>query len=233
MHIHIIEDNADLADLLRQVLEAESIRVTASAHGVDGLAAIRRTRPDLLLLDLMLPGLDGFEICRQLRADKLTARLPIIIISVKNRESDIVLGLGLGADDYILKPFGIGEVVARIRSVLRRCQAPLQPELDPIEVHGIRIDPAKCAVTVEGRELQFTATEFKLLAALGASPGRVFTREILKSMIMGYEVLNHNIDVHINKIRHKLGEREDLIETVRGMGYRFRDNPLPVRRGPG
>ncbi|MBN2080821.1 response regulator transcription factor [bacterium] len=225
-HIHIIEDQADIINLVKFNLEAEGFSVTSSRDGAEGLDAVRRAPPDLLILDLGLPSLDGFHICQQLKQDEATRQVPILILTVRGGEPDIVQGLRLGADDYVTKPFRIGELIARVKAVRRRYrETAARAEQRVIEAAGVRIDLDRFEVLVDGEPVVFTPTEFRLLQTLAALPGRVFTRENLIDTAVGDDVcvMDHNIDVHIGNIRKKLGERRELIETVWGVGYRFRE----------
>jgi two-component system alkaline phosphatase synthesis response regulator PhoP len=222
----IIEDEPDILEVVQYNLSREGYRVLGSRDGEEGLSLTRKEVPDLILLDLMLPGLDGIEICRRLKADPVTTAIPIIMVTAKGEESDVVLGLGLGADDYVTKPFSPKELTARVRAVLRR--GPMREELQSggrIERSGFLIDPGRHEVRVDGAQVPFTATEFRLLHFLASHPGRVFTRDQLLTRVVGEDavVIDRNIDVHVRSIRKKAGERRDWIETVRGVGYRFRD----------
>jgi two-component system phosphate regulon response regulator PhoB len=181
--------------------------------------------PDLILLDLMLPGIDGLEVCRQIRADPSTSGIAVIMVTARGEESDVVLGLGLGADDYIAKPFKPHELVARTRAVLRRTRHAAVGRQDQrtVVTGALRIDPASHKALLDGEELALTATEFRILHFLASRPGRVFTRDQILAASIGANVvvLERNIDVHIRSIRKKLGQHRDLIETVRSIGYRF------------
>jgi len=223
--IVIIEDEPDIREVLAYNLGRDGFRVTASADGEEGLELVRRESPDLVLLDLMLPGLDGFEVCRQLKTDPVTRAIPIVMVSARGEESDVVLGLGLGADDYITKPFSPRELLARVKAVLRRGPLKSEGARERIERDGVVIDASRFEVKVGGTPEAFTATEFRLLHFLASHPGRVFTRDHLLSRAIGEDafVLDRNIDVHVTAIRKKLGQYRGLIETIRGVGYRFRD----------
>jgi two-component system phosphate regulon response regulator PhoB len=224
--ILVVEDEEDLVEMMSYNLGREGFRVMASRNGLEGLRRARRDAPDLVLLDLMLPDVDGLEVCRRLRRDPLTARLPVIIVTAKGEESDVVLGLGVGADDYVTKPFSPKELVARVKAVLRR--GPPRGEEGPPErvVRGpLVVDAARHEAVLSGKVLGFTATEFRLLHFLAAHPGRVFTRDQLLRRVMGENavVVDRNVAVHVRALRKKLGQARDLIETIRGVGYRFQD----------
>jgi two-component system phosphate regulon response regulator PhoB len=223
--IVVIEDEADIRDVLRYNLEREGFEVTCATDGEEGLAAVRRAEPDLVLLDLLLPGLDGLEVCRLLKGDERTQRIPIIMVTAKGEEADIVLGLGVGADDYAPKPFSPRELVARIRAVLRRTEREAPADEGRIVRPGIVIDTVRHEVLVDGEPVALTATEFRLLLTLASHPGRVFSRDYLVGRVIGegVSVIDRTIDVHVQSIRKKLGARRELIETIRGVGYRFQD----------
>ncbi|MDE0960692.1 MAG: response regulator transcription factor [Planctomycetota bacterium] len=224
-HIFIIEDETDIRDVVEYNLSREGYSVDSFSDGEAGLLAIQKQTPDLVLLDLMLPGLDGIEICRQLKQHHKTSSIPIIMITAKSEESDVVLGLGMGADDYVSKPFSPRELVARVGAVLRRPQPKGEgTNPDRIERHGLVIDSQRHEVLLEDKLISLTATEFKLLQFLASHPGRVFDRDHLLSRVLGEDVvvLERNIDVHVRSIRKKLDHPDDLIETVRGVGYRFK-----------
>ena len=225
--ILIVEDEPDIREVMEFNLSREGFAVTAAADGADGLRLAREKRFDLVLLDLMLPEMDGLEVCRHLRETEEFRSLPIIMVSAKGEESDVVLGLGLGADDYVTKPFSPRELVARVRAVLRRGHAQdSAPTDDRLVRDGLVIDPGRHRVEVDGLAVEFTATEMRLLHYMAARPGRVFTRDQLLDRVIGEKavVINRNIDVHVRAIRSKLGPYRDWLETVRGVGYRFRDS---------
>lgn len=224
--IVVIEDEDDILEVIQYNLSRESYHVLTATDGEEGLALVRREAPSLVLLDLMLPGLDGIEVCRKLKSDPLTRSIPIIMVTAKGEESDVVLGLGVGADDYITKPFSPREMVARVSAVLRR--GPIKDETaasERIVRGGLVVDSNRHEVIVDGQPTTFTATELRLLHFLASHPGRVFTRDHLLSRVIGEDaiVIDRNIDVHIRAIRKKLGQHRGLIETVRGVGYRFSD----------
>ena len=226
--ILVVEDDTDIRELLQYSLTREGYEVGTAADGKSAVTSARRMVPDLVLLDLMLPGLDGLEVCRQIRTDRATAGSAVIMVTAKGEESDVVLGLGLGADDYVLKPFKTNELVARVKAVLRRTREDSRlPDDRRTIVHGaLRIDPERHKVTVAGADLDLTATEFRILHYLASRPGRVFTRDQILTASMGPNsmVLERNIDVHVRSIRRKLGDHRDLIETVRAIGYRFAES---------
>jgi DNA-binding response OmpR family regulator len=224
--IVIIEDEPDILEVLSYNLRREGFEIMSATDGNQGLALVKRELPDLVLLDLMLPGMDGVELCTNIKKHPQTQHTLLIMVTAKGEESDIVLGLGVGADDYVTKPFSPKELVARVKAVLRRgilleAQAP-QERI----VHGdLVIDSVKYRVTYAGREVKLTATEFRILQYLASHPGRVFTREQLLNHALGDDVVvvDRNIDVHVRGIRKKLEVEPPLIETIRGIGYRMAD----------
>jgi two-component system alkaline phosphatase synthesis response regulator PhoP len=221
-----IEDEPDILDIIQYNLEKESYEFHGETDGEEGLNLVRRELPDLVLLDVMLPGLDGLEICRRLKYESATREIPVIMVTAKSEESDVVLGLEVGADDYLTKPFGPRELVARVRAVLRRGKIQLDDEEQPRVIFDrLSIDPSRHEVVCDGKPLDLTATEFRLLYFLASNPGRVFSRQRLVKEAIGEDVyiLDRNIDVHVRAIRKKLGEGKDYILTVRGVGYRFAD----------
>jgi two-component system, OmpR family, phosphate regulon response regulator PhoB len=221
--ILVIEDEPDIAEVLEYNLEKEGFAVETVRRGDAGLEAIRRQPPDLLVLDLMLPGLDGLEITRLLKRDPGTARLPIVMLTARGDELDRIVGLELGADDYIPKPFSPREVVLRIKAVLRRLRQEA-PEDELLEIGGIQLDLAGHRLRVHGQETPLTATELRLLRLLLERAGRVQTRGQLLSDVWGYaeDVDSRTVDTHIRRLRRKLGSEADRIETVIGVGYRLR-----------
>jgi len=229
-HIVIVEDEPDILEILSYNLKREGFTVSCAAEGVEGLGLIKQSLPDLVLLDLMLPGMDGLDICRALKSGGATAHIPIIMVSAKGEESDVVLGLGIGADDYVPKPFSPKELIARVQAVLRRtADAPVsglsQANSNAIAANGLLIDIDKHQVSFLGQPIKLTATQFRLLYHLACHPGRVFSREQLLDHAVsdGVVVVDRNIDVHIRGIRKKIGDEHVFIETVRGVGYRFKD----------
>ncbi|HIG41996.1 MAG: response regulator transcription factor [bacterium] len=227
--IVVVEDEPDILEVLSYNLKREGFAVQTAQDGVAGLELIQRVKPDLVLLDLMLPGIDGLEICRQVKSSRLMANIPIIMVTAKGEESDVVLGLGIGADDYIAKPFSPREVVARVKAVIRRSgSGDVSNTQEPIQVGDLVIDESKFKVTYRNVDVRLTATEFRLLHHLASHPGRVFSREQLLNHALGTDVVvvDRNIDVHIRAIRKKIGSETHFIETIRGIGYRFKDSTL-------
>ncbi|MCB9895538.1 MAG: response regulator [Planctomycetes bacterium] len=224
--ILIIEDEPDIMEVLKYNLEKNRYRVATAGSGEDGLAAARATQPDLVLLDLMLPGIDGLEVCRKLRDDERTRDLPVIMLTAKGTEADVVVGLTLGADDYVVKPFSTSELMARIKAVLRRIE-PREGDSDSetLNAGSLTVDLRKHEVSVDGKALELTLSEFKLLSFLMRKKGRVFTRDQLLDAVVGPDVFvtARNIDVHVAALRKKLGKYGSYIVTVRGVGYRFEE----------
>jgi two-component system phosphate regulon response regulator PhoB len=223
----IVEDEEDILALLQYNLIKAGYEVECTAHGADALAAVAVKPPDLILLDLMLPGIDGLEICRRLRQDEATRDIPIIMLTARGEEADVICGLEMGADDYVTKPFSIKVLLARVQTVLRRRGA-LQQQSDGEElVRGeLRIHPGRSLVQAAGVSVDLTFTEFRVLEALASRPGWVFTRYQLVNAVRGedYSVTDRAVDVQIAGLRKKLGSCSRYIETVRGIGYRFRED---------
>jgi DNA-binding response OmpR family regulator len=225
--ILLVDDEESVQKLLTFPLERDGYRVLQARDGLEALERFQREPVDLVVLDLMLPKADGLEVCKRLRA---TSTVPIIMLTARDDELDKVLGLELGADDYITKPFSIREFRSRVRALLRRASAPRQPgrEPDTIEVDGLRVDPSRRTVEVDGRSVQLTYVEFELLKTLAERPGHVFTRARLLEALWGDSAYREprTIDVHVRHLREKLERKPDqpeLIHTVRGVGYRFRE----------
>jgi DNA-binding response OmpR family regulator len=221
--ILIIEDDEDIRELLVYNLEKNGYAAEAVETGEDGLDRAGGHKPDLILLDLMLPGMDGLSVCRRLKADKATHDIPLIIVSAKGEESDVITGLELGADDYLAKPFSPNILLSRVRAVLRRIGQSLPEEAAVLKAHELLIDPKKFKATLDGQTLDLTASEFRILYYLASHQGWVFTRYQIMDAIRGegYVVTERAIDVQIAGLRKKLGKHSGYIETVRGVGYRF------------
>ena len=224
--IVIVEDEPDILEVLSYNLKREGFDVSHALDGIKGLALVEKVEPDLVILDLMLPGLDGLEICRRIKSVEKLKHIPVIMVTAKGEESDIVIGLGIGADDYVAKPFSPRELVARVNAAIRGAgMSDKQGRPDIVELEGLIIDEQKFSVTYHGNLIKLTATEFRLLNQLANHPGRVFSREQLLNYASGNDVVivDRNIDVHIRAIRKKLPGEIQFIETVRGIGYRFID----------
>jgi DNA-binding response OmpR family regulator len=217
----LVEDDLRLASLTREYLEGHGVAVHHVADGRRGLAEALTGRFDVVLLDLMLPGKDGLEVCKEVRA---RSDVPVIVLTARGEEADRVMGLELGADDYLAKPFSPRELLARIRAVTRRAKGRTGPPRGAVRVGGLTVDPAAMRATLDGRELPLTAYEFALLEALARRAGRVLSREQLMELARGSaeEAFDRSIDVHVSRLRQKLGDdpkRPRLIKTVRGSGY--------------
>ena len=223
----IVEDEEDILALLHFNLMKADFNVICASCGEEGLKTVISSQPDLVLLDLMLPGIDGLEICRRLRADEATRNIPIIMLTAKGEESDVVKGLELGADDYVTKPFSIKVLLARIQAVLRRRKEESnQQEQEELVFDQLVIHRGRNLVQVEGKNVDLTFTEFRVLVALASRPGWVFTRYQIVNAVRGedYAVTDRAVDVQIAGLRKKLGSCGNYIETVRGVGYRFRED---------
>ena len=221
----IVEDDRSLADVLTYNLTQAGYDVLVAHDGQDGLRQAQLKAPDIVLLDLMLPIIDGIEICRRLRADHATRDTLILILTAKAEESDELIGFSLGADDYVTKPFSVKVLLQRIKALERRRHTASSEQGDVVSSQGITLDRGRHQALVEGLPVQLTRSEFRLLDALIRQPGRVFARADLIDAALGEDtiVLERTIDVHIRGLRSKLGTSAALIETVRGVGYRFRD----------
>lgn len=229
--ILIIEDERALVEVLTYNLRKEGFEVLAAGDGQEGLRRAQTSLPDLVVLDLMLPVIEGLEVCRQLRSGSRTRDIPILMLTARSEEVDEIVGFQMGADDYVTKPFKIKPLIQRIKALLRRKQA--SDNLgDVISSRGIEINRAQHRATADGQELRLTPTEFKLLWALLRQPGRAFSRQELMETAMGDDalVLERTIDVHIKSLRQKLGDHAERIETVRGVGYRLREESTDAAR---
>lgn len=221
----LIEDDRDIVELVRYNLEREGFQVTAATDGGSGLAQTRKTPPDILLLDLMLPKLSGLEICKEVRRDQSLNRLPILMLTARGEEADRVVGLEMGADDYVTKPFSPRELVARVKALLRRAEPPGEsPRV--VESHGLMIDPSSYRVTHNDLPVTLSTLEFRLLYYLATRPNRVFSRDQLLDAVWGTErfVTPRSVDVYIRRLREKVETDADhplLLKTVRGAGYMF------------
>ena len=221
----IVEDEADIRELISFNLEMSGYQVIKAADGEEGLTLARRHQPDLILLDLMLPGTDGLKVCRQLRTEAATRKTPIMMLTARGEEDDQITGFEAGADDYITKPFSPRVLVARVKALLRRNGLARETTSNRlVEIHGIIIDSARHEVRINGTSVGFSATEFAILRFLAENPGWVFSRHQIIDAVKGedYPVTARSVDVQILGIRKKLGEKGDQVETVRGVGYRMR-----------
>ena len=220
--ILIIEDERDLAELLAFNLEREGYKAVMAMDGVEGLEMATRMQPDLVLLDLMLPGMLGTEVCKAIKKSENTSHIPVIILTAKGEEIDKVVGFEVGADDYVVKPFSTRELMLRVKAVLRRSESDAPPN-PVITVGTITIDTERHMVMVGGEETTFTTTEFKLLHTLATRLGRVQSREVLLRDVWGYNFVEdtRTVDTHITRLRTKMGEAGEMIKTVRGFGYKL------------
>ncbi len=224
--ILVVEDDEDILNLLQFNLEAAGFAVIASADGYEGLNLAKAKRPDLVVLDIMLPGLDGFEICKELKRRKETAAIPVIMLTARGEEVDRIVGLELGADDYVVKPFSPREFLLRVKGILKRAQPAEEAGARARwQKDGLLVDMEAHKVLVDEEEVDLTATEFKLLSELVSRQGRVHTRDQLLNRVWGYEFEGYarTVDTHIRRLRQKLGPYALLVETVRGVGYRFKE----------
>lgn len=222
--ILVIEDEADIQELIRFNLEKDNYKVICRGTGDEGLKAALAAPPDLVLLDLMLPGMDGLTVCRRLRADEKTKAVPVIMLTAKSAEADVVAGLELGADDYITKPFSPRVLLARVRAIRRRTAETVgNTEVKVLQRGDIEIDNLHHEVRIAGRPVDLTLTEYRVLETLARRPGVVFTRYQIVDAVKGadYPVTDRSVDVQIVGLRRKLKSRGSMIETVRGVGYRF------------
>lgn len=224
--ILIVEDEKDIVRMLEYNLKKEGFKTSFARDGEAAVSLAEKERPDLILLDLMLPGMDGLEVCKKLKIEKKTALIPIIMLTAKSQESDKIVGLELGADDYVTKPFSPRELIARIKALLRRAKE--KDKLpDTLKIGDLAIDLSKIAVTVKGKTLELTAKEFELLKTLIKARGRVLTRDHLLDTIWGFdhaaEIQTRTVDVHIQTLRKKLKTEAKRIVTIKNYGYRFDD----------
>ena len=220
--ILIVEDEESLVDVLTYNLTREGFSVQSALDGRDGLSKAQKNLPDLIILDLMLPEMEGLQVCQHIRTDHRTAHIPILMLTARSEEIDEIVGFQMGADDYVPKPFKIKPLIQRIRSLLRRART-REDSADFLVVNGMEIDRVRHRTVLDDEELFLTRTEFKLLWTLASQPGRAFSRQELMDSCRGEDApsLERTIDVHIRSLRQKLADRADLIETVRGVGYRF------------
>lgn len=225
--VFVIDDEPDILELVQYNLVQHGYDVSCALSGEEALGHVRSRMPDLVVLDLMLPGVDGLEVCKALKKDEQTAGIPILMLTARSEEADIVTGLELGADDYLTKPFSPRVLLARIKAVLRRRQTPREAEESIIVRGDLVINPGRHEVLVGGQPVQLTPTEYRTLHLLARRPGWVFTRNQIIDAVQGEDmsvaVTARSVDVHIVSLRRKLGRGGAVIETIRGVGYRFRD----------
>jgi two-component system alkaline phosphatase synthesis response regulator PhoP len=221
----VVEDDRDIGELLEYNLARNGYEVRVATTGEEALEEVKKRSPDLIILDLMLPGVDGIDVCRMLRADPDTAAIPILMLTARDHEADIVTGLEIGADDYMTKPFSVRVLLARVKALLRRRRVGEAPEGQAVRIGELQIDPARHEVRRAGQRIPLTRSEFRLLLTLARRPGRVYSRDQLIEAIHGegYYVTDRTIDVLVASVRKKLGPTGEWIETVRGVGYRFRE----------
>lgn len=221
----VIEDESDIRELIHFHLLKENYHVLLAGDGEEGLRLTKKERPDLILLDIMLPKIDGLKVCQKIKANPQFKHIPIIIITAKGTEEDMVMGLDLGGDDYLTKPFSPKILMARIRSQLRKSQSRQKEQNQLTQISGIQIDPIKRKVSTQGGEIKLTYGQFQILHILTQKPGQVFSRSNIVDLVRGenHAITDRSVDVQIVLLRKKLGLQGNLIETVRGVGYRFKD----------
>ncbi len=224
--ILVIEDEDDILELVTFHLKKDGYDVVGVTSGEDGVRLARVSPPDLVVLDRMLPGMDGLEVCRLFKQEAATRQVPIVMLTAKSEESDIITGLELGADDYVTKPFSPKVLLARVRAVMRRQAPPSPDELAVFRIRNLRIDPGRYQVSIDGAPVELTLTEFRILLLLARRPGWVYNRYQIVDAVRGEDVAvtERSVDVHIVGLRRKLGAAGRYIETVRGVGYRFKEN---------
>ncbi|MDG1992152.1 MAG: response regulator [Pirellulales bacterium] len=224
-NILVVDDEEDLLELVRYTLAKEGHSITCVDTGEKAVDSVRQRLPDLIVLDLMLPGIDGLEVCRRLKRDSKTREVPIIMLTAKSEERDVIIGLDGGADDYVTKPFSPRVLLARVKSLMRRKDAELRAQHDTtIQIRELVIHPGRHEVTLQGEPIKLTYTEFALLQFLAKRPGWAYTRSQIVDAVKGedYPVTERSVDVQVAGLRKKLGDFGGNIETVRGVGYRFR-----------
>lgn len=222
--IVVVDDEEDILELVEFNLAKEGYRISCKRSGEEALDYVRSNPPDLVILDLMLPGVDGLDVCRSLKGDPKTKHIPVVILSAKGEEADVVTGLELGADDYVIKPFSPRVLSARVKNALRKSRGGQQDESAPLTIDGLSINPGRHEVSIDGKMLDLTLTEFRVLHFLARQRGWVFTRFQIVDAVKGedYPVTDRSVDVQIVGLRKKLGDYGKYIETVRGVGYRFK-----------
>ena len=227
--ILIVEDEPDIAQLVKLYLEKDGFRPTIAKTGVEGLKLVKAERPDMVILDLMLPEMDGLEICKKIRTSLDTALLPIMMLTAKAEESDTIIGLELGADDYVTKPFSPKVLVARVKALFRRLERADDPKQTSYAYGPLLVDLSRHEVLLDGAEIPLTAKEFGLLEQLLRHPGRVLTRDVLLNTVWGYDYYGttRTVDVHIRRLKLKILLLEDAIISVKSLGYKLKDRNVP------
>ena len=226
----VVEDDKDILQLVKMYLDNEGFRTITAANGAEALKQFKSEHPDLVVLDLMLPEIDGLEVCKKLRVTPQTAMLPIIMLTAKSEESDTVVGLELGADDYVGKPFSPRALVARIKALFRRLERSDDREISTYRYGILQLNPSRHEVTVDGDEVVLTAKEFGLLEHLLRNPGRVLTRDVLLNSVWGYDYhgTTRTVDVHVRRIKQKLPMLNNAILSVKTLGYKLKEDGVPV-----
>jgi two-component system phosphate regulon response regulator PhoB len=226
-HILVVDDERDILELLHYNLSKLGYDVTCARSGEDALTKLPLCQPNLVLLDLMLPGIDGLEVCKAMKRDAQMANIPIIMLSARGEEVDVVTGLELGADDYLTKPFSPRVLLARVKAVLRRQHAEAQADEAVIQRGDLLLNPGRHRLSISGRPVSLTSMEFRILHLLLRRPGWVFTRQQILDAVSGHDtsVTERSVDVHMVSLRRKLGPHSDVIETIRGVGYRCQEEP--------
>ena len=221
----VVDDEADILELVKYNLGKNGYDVACAASGEEALDMVRKQIPDLMVLDLMLPGVDGLDVCRNIKGDDRTRHVPILMLTARGEESDIVVGLEIGADDYLTKPFSPRVLVARVRAVLRRKSVAAPGTEEILRIHEMEINPGRHEVRLHGKAVDMTRTEFRILHFLARRPGWVFTRYQIVDGSQGADALvtERSVDVHIVSLRKKLGDGGEMIQTVRGVGYKLKD----------
>ncbi|HAZ13943.1 MAG: DNA-binding response regulator [Bdellovibrionales bacterium GWA2_49_15] len=222
----VVEDEEDILELIHFHLFKEQYEIFLARDGEEALSMAKKERPDLVLLDLMIPKIHGLEVCQKLKSDPETKGISIIMVTAKSEESDIIKGLELGAEDYIIKPFAPKVLIARVKALLRRSESRAQNKKgDVIKIHNITLDNSKRKVFIDGTELSLTFSEFQILFLMASHPGRVYARSQIVDIVRGenHAITDRSVDVQIVGLRKKMGVSGDLVETVRGVGYRFKE----------
>ena len=227
--ILIVEDEKDILHLLKMYLEKEGYRTSTATTGLEGLTQVKTEHPDLIILDLMLPEMDGLEVCKRIRSDRETARIPMIMLTAKVEESDTIIGLELGADDYVTKPFSPKALVARVKALFRRLERGQEEEPARYSYGTLVMDLTRHEVKVNGRDVSLTAKEFGLLEHFLRNPGRVMTRDVLLNSVWGYDYYGttRTVDVHVRRLKQKIPLLNEAIVSVKSLGYKLKEHDAP------